>query len=245
MTNLSGGWTIPAARSLRAFQAAGTPSPSGAKPAAARHAVAAGPPRDPPSDSRSPPAPGSRSRTCVIVRLTRKSPIHDPANHGGLVPRIAPLKRLPGPPPAQRSRTRFERITGGGRPPPCGSARRPTPRHAPISRPSSSGGCRCASPPSTCPTTRSVSAPATRRGALPCRRSWTAQHELPIPCLRCADKSRGPPRRRSTWVSNAARKHSRRREAEAGPGGASPRQGSEFPAVRPTVSEGGTDAHLH
>lgn len=112
MTNLAGGSTVPAVHSLRAHQAAGTPSPSRPDPAAARHVLAATLPCDPPSDGPSPPAPGSQSRTCAIVRLTRKSPIHDPATHGGLVPRIVPLERLPGRPAAQRSRARFERITG-------------------------------------------------------------------------------------------------------------------------------------
>ena len=113
--------TDPADRSIRTIQAAGTPAPSGADPAAARYTIPTGLPRNLPSHGPSPPVPGSRSQTCAIVRLTKKPAIHDPANHGGIVPRIAPLKRLPGG-PATSSRGPITRASPAPKTPGIGIA---------------------------------------------------------------------------------------------------------------------------
>ena len=100
MTNLPGGSTVPAVHSLRAFQAVGMPAPSGEDPAVARYAFPGTQHCNPSYHSPLLPNPGSRSWTCAIVRLTKNPPIRSPANHGGLVPRIGPLERLPRSPAA-------------------------------------------------------------------------------------------------------------------------------------------------
>lgn len=88
MTIRSGGLTVPAVRSLGAFQGAGRPAPSGGQS-----------------------KPGLRHRS-----VDEESPFPHPTNHGRLVPRIGPLERLPeGPPNPGRNIRETEYHLGGTR----------------------------------------------------------------------------------------------------------------------------------